>query len=106
MNAPVPLDKLAAVLGMLGSEHHREALNAARLAERLRREARVNGTDLSAPDYGFGRDWRAKVAECRNHPDRLTAWEADFLMSLSRSCRLSEKQLSVLEHSAREVRGA
>ena len=48
MSAVARLDmaKLAAVLGMMGSEHDGEALSAARTAERLRRHSGLAWADL------------------------------------------------------------
>lgn len=41
MNAIVDRERIARVLGMLGSDHDGEVLAAARQAERLRRAARL-----------------------------------------------------------------
>jgi hypothetical protein len=110
MNAVVPREKLAAVLGMLGSTHDGEALNAARLADRMRRAAGVTWTDLlSGPavcTYPPPRrpHWRDLIAECRHRPGLLTAWEQRFLASIMRRSHLSQKQLTVLEAIAAKTR--
>ena len=43
------LEKLARVLGMVGSDHDGEALNALRLADRMLRENGIGWSDLIAP---------------------------------------------------------
>lgn len=97
--------KLAAVLGMLGSDHDGEALAAARTAERLRREAGVTWHDLltmpaaPATEAHTARDeigWRAALAICRAHRGELTPWEMHFVDTLASYRRPTPRQLSVL----------
>jgi len=114
MNAVVQSEKLAAVLGMLGSAHDGEALNAARLAERMRRQAGVTWQELlaayqqerasSPPPERRPPDWRVMIGECQCRPDLLSEWERRFVRSLSCQSRLSCKQLAVLTKLAAKVR--
>jgi hypothetical protein len=88
-------DRLTALLGMLGSDHDGEVVNAGRLATRLVRSAGLTWNEvvvrslLSSPPPPLEvaspppPDWRARVAACRAFPDRLTAKEADFLANLA-----------------------
>jgi hypothetical protein len=102
MTAPaIDRDRLAAVLGMLGSEHPGEVVNAARQAERLRREAGVTWREIVLPalpppppaEMSFAEAIRFVLA-C---PEALTSWECDFLRSLRvQKYPLSDKQIAVL----------
>jgi hypothetical protein len=115
MNAIATLPRLARTLGMLGSDHDGEVLNAARQAERIRR-ALGCGWDalLQVPLAGAGveagrggrqpppwpadqpNDWREMIAACRRCPARLTAWETQFVASVAERRSLSAKQYAIL----------
>src|SRR5690349_19360119 len=80
--------RLIRLLGMMGSDHDGEALNAARLADRLIRERRATWSEVVATGDPPvrpqpPRTWRETLAACRAQPDRLSPWEAEFLASLS-----------------------
>jgi hypothetical protein len=86
----LPRSKLAAVLGLLGSEHDGEVVAAGRMAERIRREANVTWSDIIAPPGGPGSRsadvppaWDVMVAVCRAGPAGQTLWERHFLSELS-----------------------
>ncbi len=95
-------ERLARVLGMLGSAHVGEVLAAARQAERMRRSAGVTWADLLAPAAlsaaalprlsaaeALGVCWRAR--------DRLTRWECGFVAGLAARRRpLTPRQAAVL----------
>jgi hypothetical protein len=108
MSALVPREKLAAVLGMLGSEHDGEVLAAARAAERLRAQAGATWAELLGAAVARQRDqvpgWRAMVAACLAHRELLTDWERQFVSDLRRQARLSRKQLAILSRIAAGVR--
>jgi hypothetical protein len=103
--------RLARLLGMVGSDHDGEALNAARLADRMVRESGITWQDvLISPPVASAQP----QASSTNDPLRqfetvfdavnfalmlapmLTAWEMNFLRSLPSFRRVSEKQLAVL----------
>jgi hypothetical protein len=104
------IEKLARVLGMLGSNNSNEVLVAAAQAERLRREAGLTWQDVLSPpplapqtvvqvddaiDVVFGR------------VDLLSEWERRFVGSISRArYPLSDRQVEVLGRIVEKVRRA
>lgn len=118
MSAMLPREKLAAVLGMLGSDHDGEVLAAARQAERMRRQAGLAWADLIAaerpavapgrrPDPPPPEDWRALVAWCQQRPDAMTNWERDFLATIAAYRHPpSDRQREILDRLAAKVRAA
>lgn len=108
--------KLIAILGMMGSDHDGEALNAARLASRLVRANKTTWEELlsptvSAPTYRYEpppppmRHWQAKAAKILvRYPDLVSEWEREFLKSLSRRFTTpTEKQAAILQRILRKV---
>jgi hypothetical protein len=103
---PAERDKLARLLGMLGSDHLGEVANAGRLADKLVRNAGLTWSDIIAPALSSphidpdtdpsGADWRRTAAACSRYPHLLNRWEAEFLAGLLRFPRLSLKQRSAL----------
>jgi hypothetical protein len=100
-------DKLARLLGMLGSDHLGEVANAGRLADKLVRSAGLTWPDIIAPALSppdtneldadpIGADWRRTAAACSRYPLLLNKWEAEFIASLLRFPRLSAKQRECL----------
>jgi hypothetical protein len=123
VSAILSRDKLAAVLGMLGSDHDGEALAAARMAERIRRRMGVQWDDLlislpagmgrpadgrahsyRRPDPPWSHDWRTMVSDCVRQPDLLTKWEAHFVQSVAEQRSVSRKQWAILAKIAAKVR--
>jgi hypothetical protein len=114
MTAPtINRERLARILGMMGSDHDGEALAAARLAERLRREADATWSEIIVPTLPPPDDpapaFRTPddaIDYLRDHPDLLTPWERGFIRSLAerRRARLSDKQLAVLARLAVKCR--
>ncbi len=100
----LPRAKLAAVLGMLGSEHDGEVLNAARTASRMVQAAGLTWRDVIAPVDPTPAQppaWRKIVVHClRDHARRLSTWEWQVLVNLDGGRRISAKQLEVLEQIA------
>jgi hypothetical protein len=114
--------RLALLLGMLGSAHAGEIINAARAAERLRHDAGLTWHDILASDSG--KELEVATAACRKlldendelrsqithlraiitDPDRLITmwsqrlnpWEQGFLASVRHRHRLSPKQRACL----------
>ena len=102
MADPISRRRLAAVLGMMGSVHDGEALNAARQAEWMRRQAGLTWDNLLAstcpePQLTPGAPpWRHLTSICWHSRDRLTEWGLAFLTVVSRQPRLSPKQFKIL----------
>jgi hypothetical protein len=97
-------ERLARLLGMLGSDHVGEVANAGRLADKLVRAAGLSWHDVVAPvpshDEGAveraPQDWRQTAATCSRFPHLLNAWEAEFIAGLPWFPRLSSKQRDCL----------
>ena len=92
-------DKLVKVLGRLGSDFDGERAEAARVANEMVRRAGLTWPQLvnnSAPALSAPQ-WREAVEQCLAVPEAITAWEHDFLVSLRRFRRLSDKQRGILE---------
>jgi hypothetical protein len=93
-------ERLARLLGMLGSDHLGEVANAGRLADKMRAAgltwpdiitpALPPGTDPSTDPIGV--DWRRTAAACSRYPHLIDRWEAEFLAGLPRFPSLSCKQ--------------
>jgi hypothetical protein len=95
-------ERLARLLGMLGSDHQGERDNAARAAHRLVQQHGITWFDVVVPppdtdgaDPHSG-DWRRTAAACSRYPHLLNRWEAEFIWGLSRFPRLSGKQRATL----------
>ena len=115
MNGRLDLPKLAAVLGMLGSDHDGEALAAALQAERMRRDAGWTWPELllsPAPPPPLlpphhGQTIADAIRLVLNRSDLLTDWEFEFVESISRaSYPLREKQLAILERLVDKIQRA
>jgi hypothetical protein len=98
-------ERLARLLGMLGSDHAGERDNAARAAHRLVQQHGITWFDVvvtyQPPDRDdaadpLGAEWRRTAAACSRYPHLLNRWETDFLVGLPRFPRLSTKQRSAL----------
>jgi hypothetical protein len=109
-------DRLTALLGMLGSDHDGEVVNAGRLATTLIRSSGLTWNDVvvgspkpsaapqpEAPPKPPPK-WREKVAACLILLDRLNPKEVDFLTNLAnRTQPPTEKQMAWLEGIAERV---
>jgi hypothetical protein len=100
--AAVDRQRLARVLGMLGSTHDGEVLAAARLAEQLRARAGVTWTELLGAHPSD--DPHGQIIRCLDHPELLTDWEIDFLHILRGFTEPTPKQRAILERIALKVR--
>ncbi len=108
---PADLNKLAGILGMLGSEHQGERDAAARLADRLVRGKGLQWADLLAPKPTAWTlppppscDVEADLRVCRAYPGLLNDWERGFLRGLKPGRPLSVKQRGILSGMACKVR--
>ena len=109
-------DRLARLLGMLGSAFDGEVANAGRLADKLVRSAGLTWPDIIAPALPppdrepasdpLRGDWRALTAACTRFPHLLNRWEAEFLSGLRRFPRLSTKQTAILVRIVTRLRAA
>jgi hypothetical protein len=109
-------DRLAKLLGMLGSSHDGEVINAGRAADQLVRSSGLTWFDIIAtpkqlraptpePDDDLG--WRDIIAFCRAHSYRLSIRERDFIRSLERWRGYpTDKQLDWLFAIYDRMRGA
>ena len=98
--------RIAKLLGMCGSAHDGEVLNAARKADALVREHGTTWADVigaGAPNVANTSDplrgFASLEVACRfvlTRTPMLTAWERAFVLRLPGFTRLSAKQLSVL----------
>ena len=96
-------DKLAKVLGLLGSDHDGEVANAGRRAHALLRSAGVTWHEVLNPVRPLPlpspeRHWRRpaticqSVKVCLSWPEALNDWERGYLHSISGKKSLTEKQ--------------
>jgi hypothetical protein len=118
MSAMVTRDKIAAVLGMMGSEHDGEALAAARMAERLRLQIGATWSELLTErppqpqphrtTYRASpiRTWRDTCAELVKRKGCLNHWEVGFVSRLPDFRVLSVKQRRILDEIALRVLGS
>jgi hypothetical protein len=105
-------ERLARLLGMLGSDHPGERDNAARAAHRL---VQLRGItwfgvvthpppDTDPATDPISRDWRQTATACSRYPHLVNRWEAEFLTGLPRFPRLSGKQRTALVRIAVRLR--
>lgn len=112
MSAEIDRDRLARILGMLGSRFAGEVVAAARQAERLRREAGVTWFDVIAPQFPPPREPEIDnlddaIEFALKNAGELTDWEVAFLRSLRRQRKpASEKQRSIVEQIFEKCRMA
>jgi hypothetical protein len=116
---PIPPDlanRLAKVLGMLGSDHDGEIAAAGRRANQMVRSAGLTWSEVISPttpasnaSHTPRRRWRRPVsasdsaALCLQWPEVLTDWETDFCRSLVGRQRISPRQSEVLARIVRKV---
>jgi hypothetical protein len=99
-------EKLARVLGMLGSSHDGEIAAAGRAADALVRQAGLTWPDVLRPPHpalpaATGND---AVGFCLRHGDALTDWERHFLMSLKRQrYAVTAKQREVVDQIVEKI---
>jgi hypothetical protein len=111
---PRQVDRLAKLLGMLGSDRDGEVVNAGRAADRLVRSAGLTWFDVIAlpapsivPGRGRDDDWRQTVSFCMARAHQLSPRERDFVWSMW--CwrgQPTEKQMRWLQDIAARPRAA
>jgi hypothetical protein len=93
-------DRVAKLLGMLGSSHDGEVLNAARMADRAVRDAGLTWTDALQPTLPGPKPtqrppvahWRPTCRRLLERPHDLNPWERDFVRGIEHAAMLSVKQ--------------
>ncbi len=101
-------ERLAKLLGMLGSDHDGERAAAALAAAKFVRKLGLTWPDVVGlkiveqrlPELGT---WRQTVADCLAHPGSLRPWKLGFLRDLPKFRRLSVKQRYCLREIADRV---
>jgi hypothetical protein len=99
--------KLAKLLGMVGSAHDGEALNAARLADQLVRTRDLRWADVigAVADIPVG-SWRDVAMTCALHGGGvLNEWELAFCRSLLHFPKISAKQQRILRLAFEKLGG-
>ena len=89
--ASLDRDRLAKLLGMMGSTHDGEVVAAARQAERLRADAGLTWHEIvlaalpsPRPQRGGAMTLGQAIQFVLDHEDALTDWEQDFARSIQR----------------------
>jgi hypothetical protein len=108
---PSDRQRLAKLLGLLGSDHAGERDAAGLAAHRLIRDRGLIWSDVilgppgivAAANRNAVETWRQTVADCLRQPGSLRSWEHDFLRSLTGFARISRKQRYVLAQIADHV---
>ncbi len=109
--SPPDRNRLAGILGMLGSSHAGERDAAALAADRFVRARGIAWPDLlagepAAPSQAAPvNTLQADIALCRAHPGLLTEWERVFLRGLKAERGVSPKQRRILIGMVNKVRG-
>jgi hypothetical protein len=96
--APQAADRLAKILGMLGSAHSCERASAAAKADAMVREAGLTWAQVinvpplaaDAPRIRAWRspstDWQKMAAYCHERRHRLSQWDREFVSSMLHWC--------------------
>jgi hypothetical protein len=105
---PLDRSRLAALLGMLGSSHDGEVVNAARAAERMRKTAGLTWHQVLVP-LPVVQPTRATDIEddldlILDSIDELSGWEARFARSVAAQSKWSEKQIEIIRRTAAKLR--
>jgi hypothetical protein len=97
-------DRLAKILGMLGSQHPGERAAAAAKASAIVRAAGLTWRDVVVASPSVAPqpeddtpDWRQMAARCAQQIGRLTAREAGFVRQILTWSRPTPKQMAWLE---------
>lgn len=97
---PRTAGRLAKLCGMFGSDHVGERAAAAAKADKLVRAKGLTWFQVLRTEPSF----RDQIKFALEHDDLLSAWEREFLTSIRRQRKLTEKQLAVLEDICAKVR--
>jgi hypothetical protein len=104
-------ERLAKVLGLLGSSHDGEVVAAARQAERIRSSLGLMWQDIVGStavnperDQRSSPSWQDDVKFCRENSGCLNEWEQEFIASIMSRWSLSKKQHAVLDRLVAKCR--
>ncbi len=106
------IERLSRLLGMTGSNHDGEALNAIRAANAMLQKHRLTWPEVLLPseppeaacnDYGVTDHRREAEAILAAHRASLTAWEVDFLAGILGFQQLQPKQVAILAGIRKKV---
>ena len=112
MGKPIPRDRLQKLCGLFGSQHDGERAAAAALADQLVRSAGLTWRDVirwpepaqpGPRTGGIPDDWHDLAQRVLQHRGQLSAWEVDFLQTVTGRRRISEKQWRVMQRLARRT---
>jgi hypothetical protein len=107
--SPQDRHRLARLLGMTGSAHDGETLNAARLADRLVKDRGATWSEVlaAAPVHRelLDSNWRTTCAKLVRREGDLCPRERQFVANLPRFQRISTRQRIWLESIAARVLG-
>ena len=110
MNALIEVaPRIGKLIPRLASDHDGEVVATVRAIERTLKSAGRDWHDLARvlePPELAPTDWRALARFCGSHQRLLSAREIDFLVSISRQIRISEKQDKWLRDIAARLRAA
>ena len=103
-------ERLAKMLGMLGSSHAGERDAGGLAAARLLRQRKATWGDVLMPGVPVKREphfgiWRQTCAELAQRPGDLRPWERGFVADLPKFQRISTKRRYVLNEIAKRVLG-
>ena len=103
-------EKLAKLLGLLGSDHPGERDAAGLAAHRLLQQHQLTWRDVLIPEQPHREPlystWRATCAELTERSGDLRPWERQFVVDLPKFQRISTKQRYVLNEIAVRVLGS
>jgi hypothetical protein len=103
---PHLMDRLAKLLGMLGSTHGGERANAGALADKLVKEQGLTWRDIlkARTSWRDPSDDAEAVRVALRYPHILTDWEKDFLRDVNGRSYFSAKQRAVIKRIIAKVR--
>jgi len=101
MMAPLDRSRLAAVLGLLGSDHPGEVVNAAQAAERMRRQAGLSWHDIvQSPPPVVQPTKETEIEDdldfLLDNLDELSGWDLTFARSVANRSAFSEMQIVII----------
>jgi hypothetical protein len=107
---PLDRSRLAAVLGLLGSSHPGEIVNAAQAAERMRRQAGLSWHDIVQPPAVAqptrGTDIEDDIDLILDNLAELSGWDLNFARSIASRSAFSDKQVAIVRRISGRLRRA
>jgi hypothetical protein len=109
MSAPALVEVaplISKLIPRLASDHDGEIVATARAIGRTLKAAGRDWHDLANAIQPIATDWRSLARYCASHQRQLSDREVNFIVSISRLHRLSEKQERWLRDIASRLRAA